>query len=459
TPGYAKVNGAKAVLKLSFSTFSNKLTFADIKPEKIRLYLKGQSQHVNPLYELLLKDGLALVMHIPATGESIFLNNNSIQSVGFGIDDALLPYPPASFVGYRLLTEYFLFPEKFMFIDIVNLIQFMPATAGHQIEIYIYLTTTNIELEHNISKDMFVLGATPGINLFPLRADPIKLDHLNSEFQIEPESRRPKSYEVYSVDKVTTTSSTGEQECLPLYGLNHKQLDTASGVFWLASRRPATMNTVTRDEATDVFLSLVDLHFNPDLPEGRTLIVDTLCSNRNLPEKLPYSSTQPKLQCVDIAPPCVNIRCLTQPSATVRPALGNHARWRLISHLNLNHLSLAGGESATKALKEILRLYDFKESSVTRSLIDAIVSVQIKSISAPLTIDGHAAMCRGSEIEIILDDRQLTGSSAYLFASILEHFFALYCSINSFTRVLVKLKNREGYLKKCPPRAGEKIFL
>jgi type VI secretion system protein ImpG len=46
-----------------------------------------------------------------------------------------------------------------------------------------------------------------------------------------------------------------------------------------------------------------------------------------------------------------------------------------------------------------------------------------------------------------------------MFATILEHFFALYSSINSFTRVLVKLKNKEGYLKKCPPRAGEKIFL
>ena len=68
-------------------------------------------------------------------------------------------------------------------------------------------------------------------------------------------------------------------------------------------------------------------------------------------------------------------------------------------------------------------------------------------------------MCRGMEVEIELDDRQLTGSSAYLFASVLEYFFGLYCSINSFTRVLVKQKSKEGYLKKCPPRAGEKTLL
>ena len=122
-------------------------------------------------------------------------------------------------------------------------------------------------------------------------------------------------------------------------------------------------------------------------------------------------------------------------------------------------MSLTGRDDATQALKEILRLYDFKESSVTRALIDSITYVKARPISSPLTIDGRATMCRGIEVEIEIDDRQLTGSSAYLFASVLEHFFGLYCSINSFTRVLVIQKSKEGYLKKCPPRAGEKILL
>ena len=137
----------------------------------------------------------------------------------------------------------------------------------------------------------------------------------------------------------------------------------------------------------------------------------------------------------------------------------NNARWRLISHLSLNHLSLTGGDDATKALKEILRLYDFKDSSINRAQIESITQVNTRPISAPLTIDGRATLCRGIEIEIELDNSHLTGSSSYLFATVLEHFFALYCSLNSFTRVLVKLKNREGYLKKCPPRAGEKTLL
>jgi len=139
--------------------------------------------------------------------------------------------------------------------------------------------------------------------------------------------------------------------------------------------------------------------------------------------------------------------------------LRDGARWRLISHLNLNHLSITGGNDATEAMKEILRLYNFKESSATRALIESIKSLNARPVSAPLNIDGHTTLCRGIEIEIVIDDTLSSGSSSYLFASVLEHFFGLYCSINSFTRVLVKRHNKEGYLKKCPPRAGEKILL
>lgn len=461
TPGSSNIHGAESVLKLSLTTFSEEITFADLRPEHFRFYLKGQSQHINPLYQMLLNDCVNTVM---ATSEDdvspTTLGRNIVRPVGFGIEEGLLPYPPSSFVGYRLLTEFFIFPEKFMFIDIADMSSKIPDDAGNNLDLYFYLNSSNVELEHNISEMTFALGCTPIINLFSHDADPIKLDHTHSEYQIIPDSRRPTGYEVYSVDKVTASSSDGEDEIYnPFYGLNHDQQNTDSHSFWFASRRDSKLGIFDRDEGTDMYLSLVDLHFNPNLPEDHTITLETTCSNRDLPEKLPFTIDQPKLQCIDSAPPCSAIRCLVQPTSVVRAPLRNHARWRLISHLNLNYLSLTGRNDATRALKEILRLYDFRESSVTRALIESIVSIIAKPISAPLNIDGHATMCRGMEVKVELDDSLLTGSSAYLFSTVLEHFFALYCSINSFTRLLVKVKNKEGYLKKCPPRAGEKVLL
>jgi type VI secretion system protein ImpG len=461
TPGSENITGAESVLKISLETFSEEISFSDLRPESIRFYLKGQAQHINPLYQMLLNDGVNSVLAVSEDDtKPVTLGRNALETVGFGTDDGLLPYPPSSFIGYRLLTEFFIFPEKFMFIDISGLSEKIPDNAGNTLDLYFYLASTDIELEHNVSETTFALGCTPIVNLFPHTADPIKIDHTQSEYQIIPDARRPIGYEVYSVDQVTATTSSGEEEVYtPFYGLNHDQQDTEHHSFWFTSRRDSKMGVFDRDEGTDMYLSLVDLHFNPNLPDDRTIIMETTCSNRDLPEKLPFTSEQPKLQCVDSAPPCTRIRCLTQPTSVVRPPLRNHARWRLISHLNLNYLSLTGRDDATMALKEILRLYDFKESSVTRALIESIVSVKSHPISAPLNIDGHATMCRGMEIEVELDDSLLTGSSAYLFSTVLEHFFALYCSINSFTRLLVKLRSKEGYLKKCPPRAGEKVLL
>lgn len=461
TPGATKVCGAQSVLKLSFETFSDQFTFAQLKTDSIRLYLKGQSQYVNPLYEMLLNDCLNVVLtRSDSDVAPVFLGADAIQPVGFGQDDALLPYPPASFTGYRLLTEFFIFPEKFLFIEIANLAEHIPEDAGTTLELYIYLNSSDVELEHNISEQTFAMNCTPVINLFPHKTDPIRLDHQHHEYQVIPEARRPLGYEIYSIDDVSATTASGETESfLPMYGVNHQNQNELSHSYWFATRRNAKMGLYERDEGTDMYLSFVDLDFNPNVPEDRTIIVNSTCSNRDQPGKLPFTAEQPKLQCVNSSPPCTKIRFLSKPSNVVRPPLRNHARWRLISHLNLNFLSLTGRDESTQALKEILRLYDFRESSVTRALIDSITNVATQPISAPLNIDGHITMCRGMQVEVEIDDFKLAGSSVYLFATILENFFALYCSINSFSRVLVKIKSKEGYLKKCPPRSGEKVLL
>lgn len=461
TPGSAQVKGAASVLKLSLKMFDGEISFAGQRPDNIRFYLKGQSQHINPLYELLLNQCKAVFL---VTSESdtnpVRLPKTTIQPVGFGENEELLPYPDASFMGYRLLTEYFAFPEKFMFFDLTGFAHRIPENAGDRLDFYIYLTGSDVELEHNVSIDTFQLGCVPAVNLFEHRSDPIKLDHTTIEYEVVADARRPDGYEIYSIESVSASSSSGTIEnYLPLYGIRHDDQSGENHTYWFSSRRHAKLGNNQRDEATDVFISLADINFNPDLPDDRTLSLDTICSNRNQPASLPFSTEHPRFFCVDSAPPCSQIRCLTQPTASVRPPLRNNARWRLISHLSLNHLSITGGDEAVVALKEILHLYDFKESSINRAQIDSINRISTHAINAPLTIDGRTSLCRGLEIEIELDDIQLSGNSRYLFATVLEHFFALYCSINSFSRVLVKLKNKEGFLKKCPPRAGEKVLL
>tara|TARA_R100000093_G_scaffold60059_2_gene31662 strand:- start:454 stop:870 length:417 start_codon:yes stop_codon:yes gene_type:complete len=138
--------------------------------------------------------------------------------------------------------------------------------------------------------------------------------------------------------------------------------------------------------------------------------------------------------------------------------LGNAARWQLLSHLQLNQRSLTAGESG-EALREILRLYDYRQTSAHRSLIEAITDLKVRPVNAPIQVAGRPTLCRGMEVTLTLDDRLLSGVSLCLFTRVLEHFFALYCSINSFSQLRVKRKGYDGFYRIGPIRSGGKVCL
>jgi type VI secretion system protein ImpG len=131
--------------------------------------------------------------------------------------------------------------------------------------------------------------------------------------------------------------------------------------------------------------------------------------------------------------------------------------WRLISHLSLNHLSLIeNGQS--DALREILKLYDFADSAETRGQIDGILGVSSRRVVGAIQSEGPLAFCRGSEVTIQFDEERFTGSGLFLFASVLERFVALYCTVNSFSKLIATVKGREEELRRWPPRMGENVL-
>lgn len=458
TPGADRMRGAASVLKIRLTPLLEGANLADGLPRSLRFYLKGQPQYIHPLYELLINRCENLVLS-DGTSRPVFLGGDQVQPVGFGKDEGLLPYPDNAFLGYRLLTEYFAFPEKFLFVDIQGLDLSRLSPTLDSLELYLYLADADVELEHHINAAHFVTGCTPAVNLFEHQADPIELDHRQYEYQVQPDIRRPSGYEVFSVDRVIAADAYGKSaEYRPFYGLNHDRHYHQDQTFWHAQRRHAKLKPDNRDEGTDVFLSLVDLEFSPSSAREKTLLIHTTCSNRDQPARLPFNNREPQLQCVDSSPPTRQIRCLTQPTDTIRPALGNAARWQLLSHLQLNQRSLTDGESG-EALREILRLYDYRQTSAHRSLIEAITDLTIRPVNAPIQIAGRPTLCRGMEITLTLDDRLLSGVSLCLFTRVLEHFFALYCSINSFSQLRVKRKGYDGFYRIGPIRAGGKVCL
>jgi len=448
---------AVAMLRLGLRCLGG-TSFTDLELDHLRFFLHGESQLTYALYELLLNHTCQVQFRSvagPSSPKLVVRSPQCLRAVGFGRDEGLLPYTPRSFLGYRLLHEYFSFPDKFLFVDLCDLDRAVQAGFGERMEVCIFLNRSP-RLEQPVSASTFLLGCTPSVNLFAHIAEPIRVSHAQTEYRVIPDVRRQNATEVYAVDSITCTAPHLPEplEIAPFYSFRHTSEDhTQPQAFWYATRRPSQR---PGDEGTEVYLSLVDLNFQPTLPATETLMVQVTCTNRDLPGKLPFGGDRGDFE-LEGAAPLSRIRCLTKPGETVRPPLGRGAEWRLLSHLALNYLSIC--EGGREALQEILKLYDFADSAVVRQKIAGITQVTSRRVvGRPKTMPWNG-FCRGMEVTIEFDETKYVGSGVFLFASVLEQFLGLYASLNSFTQLIAMTQQREAPLKRWPPRAGEQILL
>ncbi|ODT96335.1 MAG: type VI secretion system protein ImpG [Planctomycetes bacterium SCN 63-9] len=458
---------ASSVLRLVLRCASPESTVSELGLTTLRFFLKGQPHHVYRLYEMIFNNTLvpdnqrigAVVAGSPTDSHPLILGKENLRPVGFDQEDGLLPYPARSFKGYRLLSEYFAFPQKFLFFDVDLPSPEKLAHLGNQIELYFFFNRSNSELARSISADTFQLGCAPIINLYRQRAEPIAITHSDFEYRVIPDRRLPLAHEIYSIDRVDGSSPQGEVvEFSPFFSIKHARSRAADRNYWHAVRRPAEETSIYGDQGTEVHLSLMDLKFRPSSPANWTMEVETTCLNRDLPHDLPFGGDQPRLQIREGGGLISRITCLTAPTRTLRPALGHGVLWRLISHLNLNHLSLVDDPRAD-ALREILTLYDFGDSAETRNQIDGILSVRSRRVVGAIRSGGPVSFCKGVEVTLQFDEEKFTGSGLFLFASVLERFLALYSNLNSFSKMIATVKGREGDLRRWPPRIGEKVLV
>ena len=275
-----------------------------------------------------------------------------------------------------------------------------------------------------------------------------------TEYRVVPDARRPRAYEVHSIDQVTALTPDNQAvEFLPFYDLtHHRRGNVGARRFWHAARRPEGAGA--REDRTEVVLSLVDADAAPLAVSEWNLDVMTTCLN---PHQLPFGGGQPRFQ-LDGGGPIQTMRCLTPPTKPTRAAHASGALWRLISNLTLNHLSLVSPDGSADALREILRLYDVTDSKETQNLIAGLLSVRAEAAVGRPGGPVSAGVCRGLQVTLHFDEDKFSGSGVYLFGAILERFVGMYASLNSFTRTAITT-NRRGALCEWPARAGEMVFL
>ncbi|HQT63783.1 MAG: type VI secretion system protein ImpG [Acidocella sp. 20-57-95] len=450
--------GATAVLRLVLHTLNPDTKFSALGLDKLRLYLRGGPATALPLFEAMAGHTLSVaVADTPNDPNPVILPKTSVAAAGFAPDEALLPWPARSFSGFRLLSEYFAFPQKFMFLDIAGLEAKTLVTESNKVEIFVYLSRTTSELERAVNAEVFALGCVPMVNLFTQRCEPINLDHSVTEYRVLPDARRSGVMEVWNVTSVNEVrQDTSSRPWRPFYRLTHGAADVGGeGGFYHEVRRDAPPAL----GGSDTFITAFDPAFEPGQRSDSVLSVNALCLNRDLPAELPFGGGHPRLTALSPHPGILQISCLTPPTPTLRRELRARGPWRLISHLSLGHLSVTGGAEGAEALKEVMRLYDMRDTAETRAALEGLVSVTAAPGTARVPNSRLGAFCRGLDVTLEFEPRAFQGAGLYLLASVLERFLALHATVNSFVRTTVKLRGRVDPEVKFPARAGARTLL
>jgi type VI secretion system protein ImpG len=464
-----EIRGVKAALVLRLETTAG-LNFDQIALDKLPLFVRGSTDVPVRLYEQLIANAVGVVARPAGTADwSPMLGKRSVRPLGFADDEAILPYGPRSFQGYRLLQEYFAFPERYMFVELNQLEPIVRKCAGNSLELAILFDRGDAQLANRVDVSDFSLFSCPAVNLFPKRADRIHLSSRFSEHHVIADRTRPMDYEVYQVQEVVGhgTSAEQEREFHPFYALTDATADQTDQGYFSVTRQPRVYSAKQRKYGprssyvgSETYVALVDASEAPIDHDLKQLSVSTLCTNRDLPLQMPVGIGDTDFTMEESAP-VKSIHCLVGPTKP-KPSKSyekGQTTWRLISHLALNYLSLADDpKSGAAALRELLSLYSDTNDVFANKQIDGVRSIQSRPVTRPITTTGPLSFGRGLEVTLTMDEGTSEGTSAFLLAAVLEEFFAKYVSINSFTETVLKTEER-GEVMRWPARTGRRNVL
>jgi len=419
------------------------LPLSELQLDKLRFFLGGDSYTAYELYFWLSNQLSHIELEID--GKRFRQEAKALKSVGFERDDALLPYPNNVYSGYRILQEYFCFPESFLFFELSGGEWPKQPLPVSEFKIH-FCFDRPLPAELKIRPDSFMLNCVPAINLFQHDSEPVNLNGRQAEYPLKASYRYADSFEIFSVDQVegwvegNMGRSRGTPRIYQPFESFQHQIERAKqrlALYYRVRVRESvsgdgfehSLSFVRGDETTTV-----------DLDES--ISVTLTCTNRSRAARLKVGTI-----CVPTgsSPSFATFRNLIRPTRPLRPALDGSLHWTLISNLSLNYVSLLRRD----ALVQVLRTYDFpalhdkQAEQGSRKRLAGIEEIETKPVDRLV----RGMPVRG--LKSVLSIRQSAFGSEgelYLFSTVLAHFFSLYASVNAFHLLeVVNLDNKERY--------------
>jgi len=436
--------------------------------DRLTVFVRGLNETPAAIFEQIFARASHVIVRTSKASGNVchVLSAATLKRVGLREEEALLPFAPRGFEGYRLVHEYFAMPERFLFFEFTELREAIRKCDCEQVDLIILLKEAEPRLENVVDAESFDLYCTPVINLFPKRLDPISLGDKFSEYHAVADKTRPLDFEIYQIQQVLGQGASAESQQMfqPFYLA--RDVDLESAAYFNAHRVPRVLSAREKQfgatssyTGSEIYISLVDGQAAPYRAELVQLNVTALCSNRHLPIQLITRQGKTDFR-LDLFAPVSAIRCVAGPTDPQPAHPDGEVAWRMISHMSLNYLSLlnAEGDAGPAGLREMLKLYSDVGDIRSHKQIDGIVAAHCRPIIRRVEAPGPLTFGRGLEIIVEFDEHGFEGTGIFILGSVLEQFFARYVSLNSFTETVIRSQQR-GDIIRWPAHPGKRPII
>jgi type VI secretion system protein ImpG len=449
-------NGYASTIELNFSVTSGGV-LDNLKLDKLRFYLGGSEFVSQELHLFLHRYVTSIEVSIPNLQDKSIgfkLDANAIESVGFAENENILPKHQNVFHAYVLMQEYFCYRDKFNFIDMKGF-EKLRGLKGDILESQnSFRVSIHFDRHLSIADDLrlenFRLFCTPAVNLVKTESVPLRKTHKDEEYEVVPADLEIENTEVFMIKKVEgwTEDKSKYAHFLPFGSFEHAELNQE---FYFTKVKLSEENNRLR---TFIRFAPNTVEYDALLNKKMVITVEILATNKNIPSTLNLGSVNSLHSSAKISN--LELENITIPTKSYLPPLEGDFLWRLISNMSLNYLSL--GNITT--FRTLIQAYDFPGMSDaffhrrTESLLRGLDKISYKT--SEMIYKGLPI--RGIETSIELDpDRYTSLGEAYIFSNVLNDFLTLYCNLNTFHRLEVKIDRYETFTWKA--RLGQQSLM
>jgi type VI secretion system protein ImpG len=420
---FAHPSGKAAAITLGLEL--KHIRLQDWRPKSLRIFLAGEYERAADLHLLFTRHLNQIVISSGEERNQAILEPSYLKPVGFGDEDVLFPSHSSDTSSDRFVRDYSILPEKFLFLELQGWERWRSRGEGTRFTISFEFDRLPFPVR-KITKDDFVLFATPAVNVFPHRAEPIILEDFETHYTIIPAGGNPEHYEVYSIEKVAGIIKGTAKEA-PFTSTRLSDSKSGTSHSYQMTRSAAFLR-----QGLNTFLSVkIPSKTHPD--EIARLSVELLCTNGRLPEIVRLGDICKQ---TGNSPSFATFADCKPVTGAMFDAFEDNRLWRLLSLCCINPRLLTA-ESLRAILKLICASVTHNWSMTMRNekRISGIVGIKIEPCGRII----KGAWRQGWNIWIYLDRNCFCSQGdLYLFGTVLDRFLGGFASELYFTRTFIE---------------------